>query len=85
MFQDRCYERDIDINNNFFADNMTNNMDTDFNMNNQMQQNMGMPFKQNQFSAGPIPNRMPPNMGMPQMMPNQMSAGMNMQGMRFPQ
>ena len=31
MFQDRCYERDIDINNNFFADNMTNNMDTDFN------------------------------------------------------
>ncbi len=36
MFQDRCYERDIDINNNFFADNMTNNMDTDFNMNNTM-------------------------------------------------
>ena len=35
MFQDRCYERDVDINNNFFADNMTNNMDTDFNMNNQ--------------------------------------------------
>lgn len=34
MFQDRCYERDVDINNNFFADNMTNNMDTDFNMNN---------------------------------------------------
>ena len=33
MFQDRCYERDVDINNNFFADNMTNNMDTDFNMN----------------------------------------------------
>lgn len=41
MFQDRCYERDIDINNNFFADNMTNNMDTDFNMNNnQMDYNM---------------------------------------------
>lgn len=35
MFQDRCYERDVDINNNFFADNMTNNMDTDYNMNNQ--------------------------------------------------
>ena len=34
MFQDRCYERDVDINNNFFADNMTNNIDTDFNMNN---------------------------------------------------
>lgn len=39
MFQDRCYERDIDINNNFFADNMTNNMDTDFNMNNDYQIN----------------------------------------------
>ena len=43
MFQDRCYERDIDINNNFFADNMTNNMDTDFNntspMNYQMNEN----------------------------------------------
>ena len=33
MFQERCYERDVDINNNFYADNMTNNMDTDFNMN----------------------------------------------------
>ena len=40
MFQDRCYERDIDINNNFFADNMTNNMDTDFNMNNTMNYQM---------------------------------------------
>ena len=33
MFQDRCYERDVDINNNFYADNMTNNMDVDYNMN----------------------------------------------------
>ena len=40
MFQDRCYERDIDINNNFFADNMTNNMDTDFNMNSNMEYQM---------------------------------------------
>ena len=32
MFQDRCYERDIDINNNYFADNMTNNIDMDYNM-----------------------------------------------------
>lgn len=32
MFQDRCYDRDIDINNNFYADNMTN--DVDFNMGN---------------------------------------------------
>ena len=28
MFQDRCYERDIDINNNFYAENI----DADFNM-----------------------------------------------------
>lgn len=40
MFQDRCYERDIDINNNFFADNMTNNLDTDFNNSQQMDLNM---------------------------------------------
>ena len=31
MFQDRCYDRDIDINNNYFADNMTNNIDMDYN------------------------------------------------------
>ena len=31
MFQDRCYDRDIDINNNYFADNMTNNVDMDYN------------------------------------------------------
>ena len=30
MFQDRCYDRDIDINNNYFADNMTNNVDMNF-------------------------------------------------------
>ena len=39
MFQDRCYDRDVDINNNFFADNMTNNMDTDFNMNSETNMN----------------------------------------------
>ena len=27
MFQERCYERDNDINNNFFAENMENNID----------------------------------------------------------
>ena len=42
MFQDRCYERDVDINNNFFADNMTNNMDTDYNMNNNSQMDYNM-------------------------------------------
>ncbi len=27
MFQERCYDRDNTLNNNFFADNMTNNID----------------------------------------------------------
>ena len=36
MFQERCYERDNDINNNFYADNMTNNIDMDQNNFNQM-------------------------------------------------
>ena len=47
MFQDRCYERDIDINNNFFADNMTNNMDTDFN-------NPQMDYQANESNPNPI-------------------------------
>lgn len=38
MFQERCYDRDNDINNNFFADTMTNNIDTNqFNYNNNQQ------------------------------------------------
>lgn len=31
MFQDRCYERDGDINNTFFAENMTNDIDMTLN------------------------------------------------------
>ncbi len=31
MFQDRCYERDVDINNNFYAENMTNDVDMNYN------------------------------------------------------
>ena len=27
MFQERCYDRAVDISNNYFADNMTNNID----------------------------------------------------------
>lgn len=42
MFQERCYERDVDINNNFFAESMTNNMDTDFNMNQGPNMNVDM-------------------------------------------
>lgn len=34
MFQDRCYERDFDVNNNFYADNMENNIDYNYNLNN---------------------------------------------------
>ena len=35
MFQDRCYERDYDVNNSYFADNMENNIDynIDYNVN----------------------------------------------------
>lgn len=38
MFQDRCYDRDIDINNNFYASNMTNDIDMDY-VNNNMDPN----------------------------------------------
>ena len=34
MFQERCYDRDIDINNNFYASNMTNDMDMNYMGNN---------------------------------------------------
>ena len=34
MFQDRCYDRDIDINNNFYAENMTNDVDMNYMGNN---------------------------------------------------
>jgi hypothetical protein len=41
MFQDRCYERDIDINNNFYAENMSNDIDMNYmnNANMDMNQN----------------------------------------------
>ena len=39
MFQERCYDREGDVNNNFFADNMSNNIDMDINMNNNMDMN----------------------------------------------
>lgn len=34
MYQDRCYDRDVDVNTNFFADNMTNNIDVDVDVTN---------------------------------------------------
>ena len=33
MFQDRCYDRDIDINNNYYAENMVNDVDMNYNAN----------------------------------------------------
>lgn len=42
MFQERCYERDNDINNNFYADNMTNNIEMNNNdFGNYMDMNQG--------------------------------------------
>jgi len=54
MFQDRCYERDVDINNNFFADNMTNNMDMDFNMNKETTMDYSMNSQANQPIVEPM-------------------------------
>lgn len=45
MFQERCYDRDMEVNNNYFAENMSNNIDMDVNMNsnvNMEYQGMGM-------------------------------------------
>ena len=39
MFQDRCYDRDIDINNNYYAENMVNDVDMNYNNNNNMDMN----------------------------------------------
>jgi len=33
MFQERCYDRDIDINNNYYAENMVNDVDMNYNAN----------------------------------------------------
>ncbi len=41
MFQERCYDRENDINNNFFANDMTNNIDIDV-TNNEFDGNMNM-------------------------------------------
>ena len=45
MFQDRCYERDIDINNNFYAENMTNDVDMSFVGNANMDMGMNMNYQ----------------------------------------
>lgn len=40
MFQDRCYERDVDVNNNFYAENMVNDVDMNYMGNANMDMNM---------------------------------------------
>ena len=40
MYQDNCYDRNGDLNTNFYADNMTNNIDVDITSMNQMNNNM---------------------------------------------
>lgn len=33
MYQENCYDRNVDFNTNFYADNMTNNIDVDVDVN----------------------------------------------------
>ena len=50
MFQDRCYDRDIDINNNYYAENMVNDVDMNYNGNNMdmgMNMDMNMNYQDN--------------------------------------
>ena len=48
MFQDRCYDRDIDVNNNFYAENMVNDVDMNYNSNNMdMGMNMDINYQDN--------------------------------------
>ena len=48
MFQDRCYDRDIDINNNYYAENMVNDVDMNYNgMNSNMDMNVNMNYQDN--------------------------------------
>ena len=41
MFQENCYDRNVNVDTNFFADNMTNNIDVDVDVNG-MNSNMNM-------------------------------------------
>ena len=54
MFQDRCYDRDIDINNNFYAENMTNDVDMNYMGNNMMDQGVQMNSCPNQPIVEPM-------------------------------
>jgi len=53
MFQERCYDRDVDISNNYFADNMTNNIDMDYNMTQGMD-NLNMNYQNDTCPNNPI-------------------------------
>ena len=52
MFQENCYDRN-DINTNFFADNMTNDIDVDVDING-MNTNMNMDMNMNTCPNRPI-------------------------------
>jgi len=54
MFQDRCYDRDIDINNNFYAENMSNDVDMNYMGNSNMDMNMNMNYQTDQSCNQPI-------------------------------
>lgn len=41
MYQENCYDRNVDMNTNFYADNMTNDIDVDIDVNG-MNSNMNM-------------------------------------------
>ena len=59
MFQERCYDRDTEINNNFFAEDMTNNIDMNVNNNldTNMIQNVGMSSNFNRPLIEPMQER----------------------------
>lgn len=53
MFQERCYDRDMNVNNTFFAENMSNNIDMETNMNSGF-----MPMASSGFEQGSVASPM---------------------------
>ena len=53
MFQNNCYDRNVDVNTNFFADNMTNDIDVDVDINT-MNSNMNQGMIDNGCPTRPI-------------------------------
>ena len=55
MFQERCYDRENDINNNFYANDMTNNIDIDATSNDFNNDSMNMNNFQGMMGDCPRP------------------------------